>query len=211
MANKRTNKRLIGIFAVLLMVVSVVKFWPGQNWTSTFDDQLIKAVDTGKLTRLVMLPEFDTADQVILVKASGQWRLKRGQQHKPVNPKRLKRSLADLNANLKATRLVSRDKADWADYKVDSSGTLLKIYQSGALHDEVVLGKMNFRNGQTAVNYARNKAEQSIYALEAYLGGSLKGTPSDWLKGDKGSAGKGISPAARKQLQRRRMQQRKGR
>ncbi len=210
MAKKLSNKNLLIAFVILLALVGGLKFLQDQDPEGTLKGKLVKPLDSGDVSRLEILPEFDTNNQVILVKKQGNWKLKRGEEFKALDPKRLKRALSHLYKELEADRLVSRDKKDWAKYKVDSSGSLLRIYKDGKLSDELVLGKMNFKNKNQASNYVRNLDAKSVYAVEAYLDGSLKGKPEDWLKG-KGSSpgGKGISPKMRQKLQRKKMMQKK--
>lgn len=211
MARKLSNGQLLTAFIALLVVVGIVKFWPSQEEKGTLNTQLVKPMDSGSVNRIVLLPEFDTADQVKLEKQAGEWKIQRNDEYKAVDPKRMDRALEDLYKNLKASRLVSRDKADWKKYEVDSAGTLMRVYQEGKLHDEVILGKLNFQNRKQAFNYVRSKGDQSVYAVDAYLKSSLKGTPKDWIKGKgtKKPRGKGMPPKMRQKMQRKQQLKRK--
>lgn len=204
MASNIGNNKLLGIFIGLLVIVGAIKFWPTGEKEGKLKSNLIKPIDSGQINRIEVLPEFDTNDQVILVKKDQKWQIKRGDTYKDVDPKRLKRSLNDLYDNLAINRLVSRNEKDWEEYEVDSSGSLLRIYSDGDLYDEVILGKMKFVDRNQASNYVREPGENTVYAVEGYLDGSLKGTPKDWMKGkgSKGPAsGQGLSPAMRQKLQ----------
>ncbi len=204
MARKISNAQLLTAFLALLVIVAILKFWPSQEKGGTLKTQMVKPMDSGKVNKLVLLPEFDTTNQVKLEKKEGDWEIKRGKQYKAVDKKRMERALEDLFVNLKADKLVSREKSDWEQYEVDSTGTLMRIFEEGELHDEVVLGKLNFQNRNQAFHYVRNKNDSSVYAVDAYLKRSLKGKPEDWIKekgGSKGLGGKKVPPKIRRKMQ----------
>ena len=213
MARKVSNNQLLLIFIGLLVIVGGIKFWQSQQKTEgMINDRLVKPLDSAAIDKLEIIPEFDPANQVTLVKSDGNWLVKDSNQNKPVNKKRMNRALEHL-LNLRVNSLISREKKEWGDYQVDSSGTLLKVYQNGKLHDQVVIGKMTFRDQRIATTYIRNKDDRLIYAVEAYLKGSLKGKKSDFLQqkggGMKGAAGgmKNVPPRVRQKMMQQRMRQ----
>lgn len=195
MAKKLQNKHLLLIFLGLLIVVGGIQYWQSQKDPDTFESQIL-SVDSSSVDQMIMRPEFDEEQEVLVKKRDGEWKVKDSAGWKPVDPTRLRRTFDQLK-DFQASHLVSRDKSDWGEYEVDSTGTLVQIYQNGEVKSELVLGKMKFQNQQMAINYVRKLNDPTIYAVEGYLQASLKGDRKSWIQGAGGNQGPGRRPSPR--------------
>ena len=208
MAQPISNRYLLYLFAGLLVIVGGIQWWQSKKPESAaIRSTAIKPVDSANVTRIQVLPGFDTSKAFNIAAADTGWQI-REKPGAAFNTKRFKRAMEDLQAGIAISHLVSRKKSDWEKYQVDSSGTLLRIYQNGQLHDAAVIGKMAFNDNQRATTYVRHWDDPSIYAVSAYLKGSLKGKLSDWTqKGMQGPGGRRLSPKMRRKIRRMRRQQ----
>lgn len=184
MARKLQNKHLFLIFIALLIVVGAIQYWQSTQDPDTFESRLIQ-VDSASVNKLVMQPEFDPEQEVVVQKREGTWKVKDSAEWKDVDQTRLRRTFDQLK-DFRASHLVSKEKSEWKEYEVDSSGTLVKIFQNGNVQGELVLGKMKFQNQNMAINYVRKLGGSTIYAVEGYLQASLKGDRKSWIKGEGG-------------------------
>jgi hypothetical protein len=207
MAQPISNRYLLYAFVGLLLVVAGIQWWQSTKTdVGAIRDTAIKPVDSQQVSRIQVVPEFDTAKAYNLVPTDSGWQLKE-EPKSSINKQRFKRAMEDLKAGIPISHLVSRKKTDWENYKVDSSGTLLRVYQKGKLHDGAVLGKMTFNEKQSATTYIRNLDGESIYAVTAYLEGSIKGKRSDWTQeGGRGPGGRQLSPKMRRKIRKMRQQ-----
>lgn len=201
MAQKVNNRTLFILFGGLLLVVVAVQWWQAQKPESAaIRETTIEPVDSSKITRIQFLPAFDTAKAYSLVPTDTGWQVQ-NKSASQFNENRFQRAMEELKNGIPISHLVSRKKADWEEYEVDSSGTLLKVYQEGKLYDKAVLGKMDFSEKQKATTYVRHAEQPSVYAVSSYLEGSLKGKVSDWLQqGGRGPGGRQLSPKMRRKI-----------
>jgi hypothetical protein len=207
MAQPVNNRYLLYAFIALLLIVAGIQWWQSSKTdVGAIRSTAIEPVDSQKVSRIEVVPELDTAKAFNLVPTDSGWQVRESPEA-TFNKKRFKRAMEDLKAGIPISHLVSRKKSDWPNYKVDSGGTLLRIYQQGQLHDAAILGKMNFNEKQTATTYIRNIDDPSVYAVSAYLKGSLKGKRSEWTqKGGRGPGGRQLSPRMRRKLRQMRQQ-----
>lgn len=209
MAKPISNRNLLILFGGLLAVVAGVQLYQSQQpEEAAIRKTTIEPVDSAKISRIQLVPEFADSNAYSLVPTDTGWQVK-GEPGETVNQQRLTRAMNELKEGIPISHLASRDKSQWSEHKVDSSGTLLRVYQDGDLHGEAVLGETTFNQKQSTTTYVRPKGATSTYVVNSYLQGSLAGSKSDWLQPASAPGRQQITPKMRRKLRQMR-QQRKG-
>lgn len=174
MFKRFTNKQLLITFAGLaVLYLGIVAF--GGRTNRTFQ-KTIAAVDTSLVSKIIIHPP--QKPMVELEKVSGTWRLKLSDGNTaPIQTNNLKSALGGLSL-LEASQLVSRDEEDWAEYKVDSAGTQVQLFQGAEKVLDVILGNFTYRTA--GMNYLRLEGEEDTYLVEGYLEGNFNKEAQAW-------------------------------
>lgn len=180
MFKKLSTTTLLISFFVLLGIVALIKYYNAQKGEGTFETRLIH-IDSSGLKKLEILPSFKQEDQFSLVKEDDGWYVKYNGKKVQADPDKIEKTLQDLFNRLEASSLVSTNKDDWEKYEVDSSGTLIRLYQDENATDELVIGKLTFQSRRIATHYVRKLGKNKVYTVEAYLQASLKSPVKDWI------------------------------
>lgn len=174
MFKRFTNKQLFIAFAGLaVLYLGIVAF--GGRTKRTFQ-KTIAAIDTAQVSKIVIHPP--QKPQVELERTSGVWRIKLADGNTaPIQLNSLKSALGGLSL-LEASQLVSRDEEDWAEYKVDSTGTQVQLYNGESKLLDVILGNFTYRT--SGMNYLRLEGEEDTYLVEGYLEGNFNKEVQAW-------------------------------
>ncbi len=180
MGNRLNTRNLLIIFVVLLIGVLGVEYWQSGQGESNFQADLVP-VDSGAVDKMLILPQFDQQERIELIKQNGAWNIHKNGKLLPAKQQRVDRALSDLYNNFEADKLLATGQDQWQEYGVDSSGTLLKLFVDDKLRKSFVLGEMTFKKQRVAYNYIREQGEDRVFAIQAYLGASFKGSADDWI------------------------------
>jgi hypothetical protein len=206
MAKLISNRNLLILFGGLLAVVAGIQLYQSQQEDeAAIRETTIDPVDSARLSRIQLIPQFADSKAYSLVPTDTGWQVK-GEPEETINQQRLTRAMDELKAGLPISHLVSRDQDEWSEHQVDSSGTLLRVYQDGNLHSEAILGETTFNQKQRTTTYVRPKGATSVYVVNAYLQGSLAGSKSDWLQPASTPGRQQITPKMRRKLRQMRQQ-----
>jgi hypothetical protein len=119
MFNNIKTKWLIGIFAVLLLLSAIVIITNNSKSTvsrnRTFKSELTD-FDTTKVTRIVIYPKMK-GQQIVLSKSGEDWKVTVDGKKYSADPNTIKGMLTTL-VTLRATRIASNNKDQWAQYEV---------------------------------------------------------------------------------------------
>ncbi|MEA3495818.1 MAG: DUF4340 domain-containing protein [Bacteroidota bacterium] len=171
---------LLIIFAVLLAVVFVIKKTSVKKEEGSLRTEFF-SINYDKISKFTIIPQFDKNKEFSIIKENDKWYVELGQNLKAeTNTEFFDRSLKELK-KLKPSRLASNEKEKWAEYGVDSLGTILEITDNQATH-KIILGSLSFQNQQTVNAYVRMPDETKTYACESYMEGTFKSDKSQWRK-----------------------------
>ncbi len=163
------NKVLFLILAVLLGAFLLSKVLDSGKRTKSFDAELL-AVDTTKITSIVLYPKADNQAEVRLEKSNNQWSVKRGSESYAADQAAVSALLPSL-AETKVKRLVARSSDKWEQYEVtDSLGTRVQVNADGKSLADFVVGKFNFQQQpQSITSFVRKSKEDDVYAVDGFL------------------------------------------
>lgn len=183
MLKKFSNKTLIIVLAVLVILLLVNKFFFSAKHEKTFKTELF-GFDTSAITAISLYPKAEQGQEIRFSKESdGKWMVAKDN----------KKAEADLSAvdkivngllQIKPERLAAKKKDKWRDFEVtDSLGTRIKLYAGKNEVADVYIGKfgvqqrndmpqgMNFnqQNNIRGISYVRLADEDEVYAVEGFL------------------------------------------
>jgi len=165
MINKISNLKLIlGLAVLVLAYVAVVYF--DSSKSAPLNKQLI-TIDTSQVTRIVIQ---NNREQVNLSNTSGQWQVTLPSGKKVSATSSKVRALMNTLLNIQTDRLAAKDKAKWSNYQVDSTGTILKVFEGEHSTLDMVIGQLG------ANSYIRLAGETEVYASDNFKGLSTSET-----------------------------------
>ena len=163
MINKISNLKLILGLVILVLIYLAVEFFDSSK-SVQLEKQLV-SVDTSMVTQIVIQ---NPNEAVKLTRTGGNWQvdLPSGKKVSAV-PSKVQDLLSEL-LHIKADRLAAKEKEKWAEYKVDSLGTKLRVHQGDQMTLDMVVGQL----GNTG--YIRLANETEVYTSDNFKGLSAK-------------------------------------
>lgn len=185
MFKRFTNRQLLIALGVLAGLY-LLSFAFGGRKARTFRET-VAVLDTAQVNQLrIMRPG---TEPVELVKNGPDWqvRLPSGQLA-PAEAGSVSRALGQIT-RLVATQLMSRREADWASFKVDSTGTRLQAMAGEGVLLDLVIGRSDFQQTRQT-SYVRLADETEVYGVSGFLEMSFSRARDDWrdrtiLKGNR--------------------------
>jgi len=163
------NKVLFLILAALVGIFLLSKVLDSGKRTKSFNSELI-AVDTAKITSIVLHPKADNHAEVRLEKSGNTWSVKRESESYAADQAAVSNLLPSL-AETKVKRLVARSSDKWEQYEVtDSLGTRVQVNAGAKSLADFVVGKFNFQQQpQSITSFVRKSKEDDVFAVEGFL------------------------------------------
>ncbi|RMG71632.1 MAG: DUF4340 domain-containing protein [Bacteroidetes bacterium] len=173
---KRFSNRHLLIALGVLAGLYLLSFAFGGRKTRTFKETL-SLIDTAQVSRLqIERPGQETVD---IIKNGADWQLRLSSGALvPAEPGTVNRALDQLS-RLVATQLVSRRESDWATYKVDSTGTRVKVFGGETPLLDLMVGRSEFQQTRQT-SYVRLHDEEEVYGVNGFLEMSFNRDRDDW-------------------------------
>ncbi len=167
---RKVNNKLLGIilFSLLILAVIVV-FFDSDKDERTFREVLV-VIDTSAVTKLVINPEANSKQSVTVYKQNNKWfvELPNGKSAHVTSDK-IEQSFNELTA-IKPKLLVARGKDKWKDFKVDSAGTRVQVFEGKNISLDIVLGRFNYQQQPRNVStYVRLYNDNDVYEVDGFL------------------------------------------
>ncbi|MGB4205389.1 MAG: DUF4340 domain-containing protein [Bacteroidales bacterium] len=176
MFRKLKSPVLFALLALLLILSVVLLRVDSRKQKGNFVRELANA-DADKTTSIVIIPNGETDNAIILEKADGIWKVGTPGKMYPANPEHISRIFQTISP-LVPEQLVSRGKDNLDEYEISGDkGTRIKIYQGKRLTDEFIYGKMDFQSqmiqGQQRPiisTFVRLAGKDDVYTVQGFLG-----------------------------------------
>ncbi|MGA9115541.1 MAG: DUF4340 domain-containing protein [Bacteroidota bacterium] len=162
----------LGAIAVLALAAWLLMRQPGETSSDTSGGELLAFYDSAAVDRL----EIRTREgEAVLEKSAGGWMLAHPVRY-PADPEAVAAALGK-GRSVRLTALVSTNPAKQHLFLVDSSGTLVRVFEKGTL-------KAAFRVGKPGPGFTETFVRREG-TDEVYLGGDLLGytfgrAPLEW-------------------------------
>ena len=167
------NKILLIVLGVLLGGFVLSKMFRSPARESNLKETVLK-LDTGKISAIHITPATARKNEIKLIRSVTGWKIASGQQTHNADVSQVKNALGSLT-EIHPDRLLTRSKDRWANYKVDSAGTQLKIFAGSETSAELSVGQTT--SGSTAV---RVGASEEVYEVQEPLDAYFNKSVSAW-------------------------------
>lgn len=185
MFRKFNSKTLFIVFAALLTLLLISKFFEQKQGERTFKSDLVD-IDSAtalSINSILIYPQAENHAELKLTNTgAGKWQIQKGDIQARADSNSVKNLLLNIT-RLKSQQLVSNDKNNWKDFSVnDSLGTRVKILdkENEPLAD-VVIGRFSFnQNTRKGSTYVRIYGEDEVYSVEGFLSMSINQKFDQW-------------------------------
>lgn len=185
---KKINNKILAIGLVVLVGIFVlVRVFRTPKLESNIRKELV-SLEVPKVTE-VRLSSPDSSIQ--LMKEEGKWNVVWGQNKYEADSGAVARMLQTIQL-IEATRMISRKKEKWADFKVDSTGTHVSVYYGSNKEADFLVGSLGFNQnpgsggqfgqGMSPYTHVRLSDEDEVYVVDGFLGGMIPTGLSSWRK-----------------------------
>lgn len=168
MFNKLSTKTLISLFVVLLIIVAIFIYEDNKNGEKSFRTDLVD-IDTTSVTSIQLYPPATKYKEVKIFKKGKGWKVQLADNKTADVPHNKIQSLFHELLSIKANSLAATDKSQWKEYKVDSSGTEVKVFDGDDNVSDLIIGKIQFERPRNMTTYVRVKGDNNVYSVEGFL------------------------------------------
>ncbi len=159
---------ILGVVALVLLAL----YWLLQSRSVPHRKvEWLAEVDTSQVTQVMIQYDGNT---VTLARGENEWKIVDPFEYR-ANDRFVKTLLSKLT-QLRIESEITSNKNRWKEFKVDTTGTRVSIWQ-GDRRDDIVLGKAATGYRQT---YARRDAEDTVYLVKGNYGASFTRKPDAW-------------------------------
>ncbi len=188
MKSEKLIKNLGVLLAVLVIIYLGTEFFGGKKQRN-FRTELFSA-DTSAITRILIYPETEKGKEVELFKDGKTWKVRISEKKAVEVPADKIKSLKQKLTELKIERLVSKTPSKWSAFKVDSTGTRVKVFEGSDLVADFVVGKFEMQGRRNFITYVRNFDEDETYVVNGFVSSMFNRKADSFrnnyvLKGDK--------------------------
>ena len=168
MSNKTSNKALLVLFAILLLIVVITIITDSGKNERTFREELVD-LDTAKVSAIYIYPKSQNHKEVKLFKEEGAWKVRLDDTRVAEAPKEKINNILDQLLKIVPKRLAARDVAKWTEYQVDSTGTRIKVEENGKEVLNLILGRFSFQQPRSMSTYVRLDKDTDVYEVDGFL------------------------------------------
>jgi hypothetical protein len=168
----RNTILLLGLLAVLLIVAVIVMQNPGERSSSGGTGVALAAIDSLAVDRIEIKAP---ASSIVLQKNGVEWYLQ-----SPMSYRADQSAVAEFlhdSKNLEVKNVVSNKPEKHSVFQVDSSGTLIKIFEKGMEKVAFVLGKPTSTYSEL---YARRSASNDVLVLSGASPSAFSRPVKEW-------------------------------
>jgi hypothetical protein len=185
---KKINNKILAIGLVVLVGIFVLsKLFRSPKLESNVRKELVN-LDRTKITQVRIA---GTDSSITLLKENNKWNVVRNETRFEADSATVERMLQTVQL-IEASRMASRKKDKWAEFKVDSAGTNVSVYYGSDKEVEIVVGNFGFNQspggggqfgqGMSPYTYVRLSDEDEVYIVDGFLGGMLPTNMNEWKK-----------------------------
>jgi hypothetical protein len=165
---------ILGVLIVLAAIYIIVESNRGER---TFKSELVN-IDTAKVTAISIYPRATNHKEIRLYKEGDKnWKVRLNNNQTANVPENKIKSLLGMLTQVKPQRLAAQDKSKWAEFKVDSAGTRVKVFEGNNNTLDLIIGKFSFQQPRQMNNFVRLTDEDEVYETEGFLDISFNQKP----------------------------------
>jgi len=173
------SRSLLFIFSFLLIIAIIFIYYDSTHEERTFKKDIVD-IDTSKVTSVSIFPKVTNHKEVKLIKEGNYW-VVRFDNNKSVQADYSKiKNLLNQLIQIKSNGVAAQQESKWSEFKVDSSGTRVQVYEGSSITLDIIIGKFTFQQPRTALSYVRLKGDVTVYEVNGFLEFSFNQKPNDF-------------------------------
>ncbi len=180
MFNKVSNKTLVITLGVLIVIAGIYIIIESSRGERTFKAELVN-IDTAKVTAISIYPRATNHQEVRLFKEGiKNWKVRLKDNQTANVPESKIKSLLDMLVQVKPLRLAAQDKSKWAEFKVDTAGTRVKVFEGNVNTLDLIVGKFSFQQPRQMNTFVRLNGEDEVYETGGFLDMTFNQNPNSF-------------------------------
>ncbi len=169
MFNKVSNKTLLIIFGVLVVFAAAYLVIESSHGEKSFKTDIVN-IDTSKVTAISIYPRAADHREVRLYKkGNAGWKVNLDNNKTAEVPENKIKSLLDMLVQVKPTRVAAQDDSKWSEFKVDTGGTRVKVFEGDDNTLDLIIGKFSFKQPRQMNTFVRLNGENEVYETQGFL------------------------------------------
>jgi Domain of unknown function (DUF4340) len=168
MFNKVSNRSLIIVFVVLIVIAAIYMMIESSHGERSFKTDIVN-IDTSKVTAISIYPRATNHKEVRVYKEGKDWKVKLENNQVANVPESKVQSLLKMLVEVKPERVAAQDKSKWAEFKVDTTGTDVKVYEGKDNTLDLIVGKFSFQQPRQMNTFVRLNGEDVVYETQGFL------------------------------------------
>ncbi len=172
-----SSKNLLIIFIVLFAIAAFFIYYDSSHEIRTFKKDIVD-IDTSAVTSISIYPKATNHKEVRLYKEGNYWQVKIDNNKSVPAEESKVRNLLNTLAGIKASSLAAQDESRWSEFKVDSSGTRVKVFEGNDNTLDIILGKFSYQQPRSMASYVRIKGDKNVYEVNGFLEYSFNQKPN---------------------------------
>jgi hypothetical protein len=168
MVNRLSIKTLGITFFVLLIVVAIFLIYDAKHGESSFRYNIV-SVDTASVTSISIFPKSFNHKEVKIFKEGSLWKVNPAGSKTVVVPFPKVQELLIQLASIKPLRIAAQSADKWDEFKVDSSGTRVKVFEGNKNTLDMTIGKFTYQQPKSMTTYIRVSGDDNVYLVNGFL------------------------------------------
>ncbi|HKJ43653.1 MAG TPA: DUF4340 domain-containing protein [Sunxiuqinia sp.] len=172
MFRKVSLKTILIVFAVLLILVVVVKLIDHKKGNRSFKSELV-SITPDQINKIDIYPRVMNGARIELTKVGARWAGNSEGTKFNADGSFAEAIVNELN-HLKPESVASNKKDRWNHYQVtDSLGTHVQLFAGNSLKADLYLGKFSFSSQRHPKSYVRLADDKTTYGVSGYIASSF--------------------------------------
>ena len=168
MVNRLSIKTLGITFFVLLIVVAIFLIYDAKHGESSFRYNIV-SVDTASVTSISIFPKSFNHKEVKIFKEGSLWKVNPAGSKTVVVPFPKVQELLIQLTSIKPLRVAAQSADKWDEFKVDSSGTRVKVFEGNKNTLDMTIGKFAYQQPKSMATYIRVSGDDNVYLVNGFL------------------------------------------
>lgn len=170
--------KTLGITLIVLLVLLGLDIGLSHTGSSeAFVGKLID-VDSADVNRILIQNVTEEAS-VELVKNNGSWEVKTEEEHYHADANKVKRAFSTIS-NFKVKSVVTRNPSKFSRFRVDSTGTLVSLFNGDKELTRFVVGAPQIQGQQGFNTYVRPAYSNETVAVEGFISSHFSSKTDEW-------------------------------
>jgi hypothetical protein len=164
-----SSKNLLIVFGMLLLLAIIFIYYDSTHEERTFNTDIVD-IDTSGITAISIYPKAVDHKEVKLFKEGKYWRVQLGNNKSfPAEASKVT-NLINMLGRIKANSVAAQSESKWQEFKVDTSGTRVKVFEGNDNTLDMTIGKFSYQQQfRSMSSYVRVKGDKNIYEVDGFL------------------------------------------